>query len=117
MKKMILIVGVCTLLGFGQMAYSQGKDTTGISIAPQTLLLSQAQSGRVTVHTGVPFAGQTDVVLEDIAAVSVYSDDCGYLVAKFDEDAVKAIVAPPSATLTLYIEGVDVGSDTVRVVE
>jgi len=46
--------------------------------------------------------------------------DCrGELVAKFDEAAVKAIVEPPSATLTLTgmtIDGDEFsGSDTVKV--
>ena len=116
MKKMMLVAAACVLLCFGKMALSNGNPASAITISPQTLLLGFEQSGSVTVHTNVPLGGQTSVMLENINARSVYADNQGCLVAKFAEDAVKAIVAPPQATLTLFIDGEDVGSDTVRVI-
>jgi hypothetical protein len=56
-------------------------------------------------------------MLEDVSARAVFADNRGHLVAKFSEDEVKAVVSPPTATLILYVNGADVGSDTVRVIE
>ena len=117
MKKRAWIAIVCLLLGCGQLTLSAGRPTSDILISPQTLLLDRTQSGNVTVHTYVAFTGQANVTLEGIEARVIYSDDCGNLVAKFDEDAIKAIVAPPKATLALSIEGEHIGSDTVRVID
>ena len=115
-----VVVGAI-LLGVVGQALSNGKndqsEETAISVSPQTLLLSEVQSGRVTVHTNIPLADQEIVTLDGIPALTIYADNRGHLVAKFSEEAVKAIVAPPSAVLTLNIDGLDVGSDTVRVVD
>ncbi len=119
-KLMISVAAVAILLGVIGPAFSNGGndgDQTSISVSPQTLLLSSEQSGYVTVHTNIPLAGQVDVTLEDIPATHIYADNRGHLVAKFSEDEVKAIVSPPTAVLTLTIDGIAVGADTVRVLE
>ena len=120
-KVMISVVLGIVLLGAIGQALSNGQndrgDETAISVSPQTLLLSAVQSGRVTVHTNIPLAGQENVTLDGIPATSIYADNRGHLVAKFREESVKDIVAPPTAVLTLNIDGQDVGSDTVRVVD
>ena len=119
MKKVVLYVAVVSVLvSFaGPAAFPNGNPVDGVSISPQTLLLSWEQSGSVTVHTNIPLVGQPSVTLEGIPARVVFADSRGELVAKFSEAAVEAVVAPPEATLTLCVDGVDVGSDTVRVIE
>ena len=100
-----------------------GNATQGIvvAISPQTLLLGSEQGGSVVVHADIPYAevDAATVALDGIAAASTKPDLCGNLVAYFDEAAVKAIVEPPSATLTLTGETQDgtpfAGSDTVQV--
>ncbi|MBU0641069.1 MAG: hypothetical protein KKB50_19595 [Planctomycetes bacterium] len=92
-----------------------------IAIAPHTLLLGFEQGGSVVVHADIPYAevNADTLALDGIAAAWAKPDDCGNLVAYFDEAAVKAIVAPPSATLTLTGETKSgspfTGSDTVQV--
>ncbi len=126
MKKVIvLILPACLLLGMIGQAFSNGKadQTEGfnIVIAPQALLLSADQSGTVTVHTNIAY-GAVDLAtikLDDIPVSWTKRDSLGHLVAKFSEDAVKAAVVPPEATLTLSLDDKDgvyySDADTVRV--
>ena len=97
--------------------------TRGIvmAISPHTLLLGAEQGGSVVVHADISYS-QVDtstLALDGIAALHSKPDLRGGLVAYFDEAAVKAIVAAPSATLTLTGETEDGtpfdGSDTVQV--
>ena len=91
-----------------------------IAVSPSTLLKSADQCD-VTVHTTIPLSVvvRPTVKLNGIPAKGTWADNRGCLVARFDEDAVKAIVAPPSALLTLTGERIDgtlfSGSDRVRV--
>ena len=119
MRKGILIsAAVCALLTLiVQPAFPNGNPNSDICVSPQTFLLSMPQGGSVTVHTNIPYARQSNVMLESVPARYTFADNRGHLVAKFSEDAVEAIVAPPRAVLTLYIDGDDVGSDAVRVLE
>ena len=94
-----------------------------VQVAPATLLLSSTQSGQVTVHVTIAYSRvdlSRAITLNGIPSSWTFADSRGELVAKFDEVAVKAIVAAPSATLTLTGVTVDgesfEGSDTVRVV-
>ena len=112
----VLVAGIALAIA-GQAAFSNGNPASPITISPQTFLLSWDQSGSVTVHTDIPLVGDPSVMLESVSAGAVFADSRGHLVAKFSESAVEAIVTPPSATLTLYVNGADVGSDTVRVIE
>jgi hypothetical protein len=109
------------LLGVIGQALSNGKNDhngeTSISVSPQCLLLAAEQSGRVTVHTNIPMAEQESVTLNGVPAIRVYEDDLGHLAAKFLEEEIKQIVTPPRHVLTLNIDGDDVGSDIVRVVD
>jgi hypothetical protein len=96
-------------------------DTIDIQIAPQAFQLGRAQGGEVVVHTNIDFSdvNAATVYLEGIAAEHCKADNCGDLVAYFDEDTIEALVAPPSATLTLTGERDDgtpfSGTDTVTV--
>ncbi len=96
-----------------------------ITISPRTLSLGSLSGSNtgVTVHADVPLSevDTTTLELEGIPVVYAKSDNHGDLVAKFDRDDVCAVVAPPSATLTLIgckLDGTPIaGSDTISVVE
>ena len=96
--------------------------TITITIAPNTLVLG-LQGTWVTVHTNIPYSSVqgSSVVLEEIPAASTFADNRGNLVAKFNQDEVEAIVAPPQETLTLtgtYDNGdLFSGSDSIVVQE
>jgi len=116
-----LAFAVLLTLGIGSQAASAGE--IAIQVSPSTINLAY-QGTRVTVHADIPYGAvlpDSVVTLNGIAATSTFADDCGDLVAKFDVDAVKRIIAPPSADLTL--EGIDrtgerfSGTDTVRVID
>jgi len=94
----------------------------GVAVSPQTLLLGSDQGGRVAVHTDIPIrtVNTTTLRLNGVPAKGVGVDALGHVVGLFDEQAIKSIVAPPGAVLTLtggYKDGTTFsGSDTVRVV-
>ena len=97
-------------------------DDVQIVVSPHTLVLSSA-GGCVSVHTNRPL-GIVDcstLELDGIPVAYVKADARGNLVANFGLDAVKAIVAPPEATLTLTGALRDgrafAASDTIRVKE
>jgi len=86
-------------------AASGGGRTTEvvIRIAPSVLHMDKDQGGEVTVHAGIPL-GEVDtssITLSGIPALHTKADARGNLVAKFNEDEVKAAISPPEATLTL----------------
>ena len=92
-----------------------------VKISPHTLLLGADQSGSVVVHADIAYSqvDSSTVTLEGIAVRWTKADLRGELVAYFDETAMKAIVEPPNATLTLAGVTRDgtpfSGSDTVQV--
>jgi hypothetical protein len=96
-----------------------------ITISPKTLSLGSVSgsSTGVTVHADIPLSevDTATLELEGLPLVYAKSDNHGDLVAKFDRDDVCAIVAPPSATLTLTgakLDGTPIaGTDTISVVE
>jgi len=75
---------------------------TYIKVSPHVIVLD-SDGTWITVHTNIPF-GQVDtesVALNGIPAASTKTDLKGYLVAKFNQSDIKAIVAPPEALLEL----------------
>lgn len=125
MKK-VTIVTACLLCVCATAVLSGGRsnDPIGVAVSPQMLLLGSSQGGFVVVHTdGLPYSAVvgSSVTLNGIKAKSVGADICGDLVAHFDEDAIKAIVAPGSAVMILAGLKVDgtafAGSDTVKVIQ
>lgn len=102
-KRGLAVVGVVTALAIAGIAVAANSQTVSLQIAPATLQIGVVQSGSVTAHAGIPFSvvDTTSVTLTGIPASACFADDRGELVAKFPEDAVKSIVAPPSAVLTL----------------
>jgi len=125
MKKLLAFAGVLVLvtsiLGGSAFSGERTAETVEVQVAPQTLLLSSEQGGEVTVHVTIPYShvDTSTLTLNGLAVAWTKADCRGELVAKFDEAAVKAIVEPPSATLTLTgmtIDGDEFsGSDTVKV--
>ena len=77
-------------------------DDVLIAISPHALVL-KSPGTVVSVHTNLPY-GSVDRGSLELSGIPVSwtkADSCGFLVAKFDMDAVKKIVTPPSAELTL----------------
>ncbi len=120
-----VVIALCLVLVAATAVISGNRsdDPLGVAVSPQTLLLGSAQGGSVVVHTdGLPYSSvdPKSVTLNGIAATATKADLCGDLVAYFSESAVKAIVSPPSATLTLSGSKLDgttfSGSDSVKVV-
>ena len=115
----VILFGV---VGTG-LTNNRTDDPLGVAVSPQTLLLGWDQGGSVAVHTSIPYSSVAveTVELNEIAVNAAKADSCGNLVAYFDEDAVKAIVAPPSAVMVLTGSRKDgtafSGSDDVPVVQ
>lgn len=108
MKKLHFACAVFVLawLAFAALppaADSAPTQTVNIEIAPKAMLLNTTQGGEVTVHSEIAYSAvdHASLTLGGIAVSWTKSDSRGELVAKFDEGAVKAIVAPPAATLEL----------------
>lgn len=127
-KMMGVALGLALVAGLAGQARSRGghavADAGGgevtIQVSPATIAL-RSSGHDLTVHADLPF-GVVDsgsLTLDGLAATGSFADDRGDLVVKFDLDAVKQRVAPPSARLTLYGSEIDgtpfQGSDTVRV--
>ena len=112
-----VLVSSTLVLAGGQ----QRGEQSPVLISPQTLLLGEEQGGSVVVHMEIPYSqvNSSTVALDGVQALWTKADLRGDLVAYFDEVAIKAIVAPPSATLTLTGNLHDgtpfAGSDTVQV--
>ena len=119
-RGLLLVASLCFAVGLSAgQAFS--VETVEIQVAPQTMLLSSVQSGEVTVHVDIAYSVvvESTIFMNGIAVSWTKADDCGNLVAKFDEEAVKGVLEVPSTTLTLSgttTAGVDfAGSDTVKV--
>ncbi|UCE61304.1 MAG: hypothetical protein JSU63_06065 [Phycisphaerales bacterium] len=92
-----------------------------IAVSPSTIVLGCDKGSSVTVHADIPFASvdRASVEMDGVVPYLTKADNRGDLVAKFNQQAIEAIVAPPAFTFTLT--GVTVGgepfsgSDTVRV--
>ena len=119
----VVVVSLCVIAGMYATAFCGNRtdDPLGVAVSPQTLILNQEQSS-VVVHTAIPLSAvdTSTVTLNGIPVVWTKADARGELVAFFDESAVKAIVTPPSAVLTLSGTMKDgsgfSGSDEVRVI-
>ena len=116
-------VAVLVVLCLAGAVFSNSRttDPLGVAVSPQNLLVGSDQGGSVTVHTAIPASTVVgdSMELNGIPVSGIYVDALGHIVGNFNEAAVKAIVAPPTATLVLtgvYLDGTGFsGSDTVRV--
>jgi len=125
MKKLMSVLCfvslVLGLLTGEALCGSRTDDPLGVAVSPQTFILSLDQGGAVTVHTAIRYVDVdcSTLQLNGIPVAWTHIDSRGQVVAEFNEAAVKAIVAPPEAVLTLTGKmktGESFsGSDTVRV--
>jgi hypothetical protein len=124
MKKSIVLMCVVGLLlgSLGGDALSvDDVRVIEIQISPSVLVFKAKTTSAVTVHTDIAYSAvaSATVELNGIPVKATFSDSRGQLVAKFDLNAVKDIVAPPSAVLTLTGTTKDgapfAGSDTIGV--
>jgi hypothetical protein len=111
MKKMLAVVAVaCLVVGlaygpaFSARTGKVDPDVVGVPIyiSPHTLVLDSAVTC-VTVHADIPLSAvdTSSLQLNGLVPYAVFDDSRGLLVAKFYIAEVAAIVAPPSAKLTL----------------
>ena len=122
-RSLVLAVSLCLLVVASVAAFSgRTDDPLGVAVSPHTLIIGADQGGTVAVHTAIPSSAvdTTTLALNGIPVLWTKADARGELVAMFSEGEVKAIVAPPSAVLTLTGELEDgtgfSGSDEARVV-
>ena len=124
MKKLIVVTCLISLGLFAGEALCGARtdDLLGVAVSPQTFILSLDQGGAVTVHTAIPYTTVdcSSLKLNGVAVSWTHVDSRGNVVGEFNEEAVKAIVAPPEALMTLtgtLRTGESFsGSDTVRVI-
>jgi len=115
---------LCVLAAHGAPG-QPGETPSGVPtlVSPQTILLGADQGGEVTVHAEIPFSlvDTSTLELNGLPALYAFPDSRGELVVKFAEAEVKAIVAPPSALLTLdgltVVGELFMGADIVTVKE
>ena len=121
--RMILLLALVMGISGGVILANKAADNDGICIviSPNTLKLSK-NTACITVHSNIPI-GIVDcdsLQLGGIDPVLVKADSLGHLVAKFDNEALKAIVEPGQVTLTLtglLVDGPFAASDTITVIE
>jgi hypothetical protein len=104
--KASLWMGLAALLAVWQVtAASRGlREQTEIAIQVSPSVVSMVSQGTaVTVHTNLPYGTVETVGIElnGLPVEACFADSLGYLVCKFDLDAVKSIIAPPQATLVM----------------
>ena len=105
-KSTVGMVLICILVSAS--ALLAGAIQISIKVSPHIIVM-RSPTDRLTVHTNIPFStvnrGSVELIVEpngaSLNALTTFADDRGNLVAKFDLDVVKGMVAAPSATLTL----------------
>ena len=107
---MLFMCGACASLLIANGA--NAGEGISISVSPHTLVLS-LDRGLVTVHSNIPFGTVIGDSLElnGIEPDFIKADSRGELVAKFDCDAVKALVEPGQENLVLTLSG-ELANDT-----
>ena len=129
MKKTLTTLCVlCLVIGaFAGYAYSGRTDEEPVEgvpmvVSPQTISF-KSLGGCVSVHAEIPYSivDCSTIEMNGLTPYLCKPDLRGELVAKFNLEAVKAIVSPPSATMVMTgatKDGVPFsGTDTVRVVD
>jgi hypothetical protein len=99
----LLVVGLVLLVALAVTATGDDTVVLDIVVAPSTLLLGSSEGGLVAVHTDIAFGAvnTSSVRLDGIPTTRVKADNCGSFVGFFNEAKVKALVAPPEATLAM----------------
>lgn len=124
MKRMILICALaCAVVLTASLVpwAAESVPEGGIVVSPSTLVMG-SQGVWVTVHADIPYSivdGAT-VTLNGVEVSATFADNQGELVAKFQIDAIKGTVSPPSATVELvaytYAGERFAATDTIRVI-
>lgn len=124
-KYAAVVCGIMLAMGVAAgLALADGPTVVPIQVSPATINLAQKGTW-VTVHADIPYSEvlrvEAVVELNGVPVAWTKADNQGNLVAKFQVDAVKGIIAEPSAEVTLTgdVDG-DVyfsGSETVRVID
>ena len=126
-KSLVLVCAGALALAAGVAERVSGRPAAAeaelsITISPSVLVL-HSEGEWVTVHTNIGL-GQVDtgtVALSGLPVARTKADAQGNLVAKFHVEDVKAMVAPPVATLELTLTTTDgrtlSASDTIEVKE
>lgn len=120
-----LLVALCaSALLLGPSAAGALAEDLAITITVSPNVVNTTAKGQwVTVHTDIAYGAvaSATVTLNGVAVAWTKSDNQGNFVAKFRLDHALAIIAPPSATLTLSGEtkGGDTfsGTDTIAVIQ
>jgi len=96
---MLLVSAVFGLISMNVFAADLEID---ITVTPKALVLG-SEGTLVTVHTNIAYysVDTASLTLNGIPIAWTKSDARGQLVAKFNQDDVKEIVAPPSVELVL----------------
>jgi len=125
--KTSILVALCLLLASTTAVISGGRsnDPIGVAVSPQMLILGFDQGGAVTVHTDdFPLSDVDEgkpITLNGVTAEAVWADDCGDMVARFNEEDIEATVQPGEAELLLEGTLKDgesfSGTDTVKVMQ
>ena len=99
---LICALTVSVLIGLISMSACAADVEITTKITPRALVLI-SEGTLVTVHTDIAYSAvdTASLTLNGIPIAWTKSDARGQLVAKFNQDDVKNIVAPPSATLEL----------------
>lgn len=103
-RRLLAVASLCLglTLAVGVVPAAAQTLTIDIQVSPATIVISSFGEC-LTIHADIALSkvDRSSVTLNGLYPYAVFADSRGQLVAKFDVDQVKAIVAPPSATLTL----------------
>ena len=119
---LVLVGGVLAGTAFCASALLGGTIDVCVTVSPSTIVLGLDKGASVTVHTDIALSAVdgASVALSGVPAYLTKADCRGNLVAKFHQEEIEAIIAPPEATLVLTGITTDgapfSGSDTVRVI-
>jgi len=93
---------LCLALALVFTSFAVADLAVDIQVAPVQIVL-KAPTPWLTVHADIPYSAvqSRSVCVNGLDADRVFPDDRGDLVAKVDSDRIKALVAPPSAEITL----------------
>jgi hypothetical protein len=110
MKRITIIAfAIMILMGLIGVSQADGRwEDEEITISPRVLVLDYSGT-RITIHTKIQASEVvgSSVYIEVNSAgrvdpCSVFADDCGNLVAKFEVEQVRVFVQPPSAEIILH---------------
>ena len=118
----IVVLALSAIVGTGIVLADDDPTEISIQVAPATLNLNEVGEW-VTVHTNISYSSVDleTLKLNDIPVARTKKDNCGNLVAKFNQTEVKEIVEGGKEDLTLTGVKTDgtkfTGTDTILVID